>query len=104
MAVTVTRDGFTLWYEVKGDGPAVIFPSRMRSEHVTLADALATSGYRVVRYKPRQVVGVMEPESEAGGPWEPTNWDRFPTDVEIADLHAMAVAPRLTAALAAAAW
>lgn len=41
MASTVTPDGFTLWYEVKGDSPAVVFPPRMRSEHATLADALA---------------------------------------------------------------
>ncbi|GAA4055374.1 hypothetical protein GCM10022214_03210 [Actinomadura miaoliensis] len=90
VASTVTRDGFTLWYEVKGDGPAVIFPSRMRSEHSMLAEALAASGYRVVRYKPRQVVGVMEAEDEAGGSWEPRSWTRFPTEVEIADLHAVA--------------
>ncbi|WP_396447457.1 alpha/beta fold hydrolase, partial [Actinomadura sp.] len=90
MATTVTGDGYTLWYEVKGDGPAVVFPSRMRAEHGALAGALAEHGYRVVRYKPRQVVGLMEPEDEAGGPWEPTGWTRFPADVEIADLHAVA--------------
>lgn len=90
MATTVTDDGFTLWYEVKGDGPAIVFPSRMRAEHGALASALAANGYRVVRYKPRQVVGVMEPEDESSGPWDPTSWTRFPTDVEIADLHAVA--------------
>jgi hypothetical protein len=90
VAITVTDDGFKLWYEVEGDGPAIVFPSRLRAEHGALAAALAANGYRVVRYKPRQVVGVMEPEDEAGGPWEPTSWTRFPTEVEIADLHAVA--------------
>lgn len=90
MATTVTHDGFTLWYEAKGDGPAVLFPSRMRGEHATLAGALAAGGYRVVRYKPRQVVGVMEPEEESGGPWDPTSWTRYPTQIEVADLHAVA--------------
>jgi pimeloyl-ACP methyl ester carboxylesterase len=90
VATTVTQDGFTLWYEVKGDGPAIVFPSRMRNEHSALASALAADGHRVVRYKPRQVVGLMEPEEDAGGPWEPTSWTHFSTDVEIADLHAVA--------------
>ncbi|QKW38333.1 hypothetical protein HUT06_33575 [Actinomadura sp. NAK00032] len=90
MATTVTQDGYTLWYEVTGDGPGVVFPSRMRAEHSALAGVLAASGRRVVRYKPRQVVGVLEPEEEAGGPWAAASWSRFPTEVEIADLHAVA--------------
>ncbi|MEV7006138.1 hypothetical protein [Streptosporangium sp. NPDC051022] len=90
MAITVTNDGYRLWYEAIGEGPAVVFPSRMRNEHSTLGAALAASGHRVVRYKPRQVVGQMEAEDEAGGPWEATSWTRFPTEVEIADLHTVA--------------
>jgi hypothetical protein len=91
MATTVTSDGYTLWYDVAGgDGPAIVFPSRMRNEHSTLGAALAASGRRIVRYKPRQVVGVMEPEPEAAGPWEPTAWTRFPVEIEVADLHAVA--------------
>ncbi|WP_067173452.1 alpha/beta fold hydrolase [Microtetraspora niveoalba] len=90
MAITATSDGFKLWYEATGDGPAIIFPSRMRIEHSAVGAALTASGYRVVRYKPRQVVGLMEAEDESGDPWKPTNWTRFPTEVEIADLHAVA--------------
>lgn len=95
MATTVTSDGFTLWYEVAGEGPGIIFPSRMRIEHSALAAALAASGYRVVRYKPRQVVGLMEAEDESGGPWEPTAWTRFPMETEMADLHTVADAAGL---------
>jgi pimeloyl-ACP methyl ester carboxylesterase len=90
VATTVTGDGYTLWYEAAGEGPAIIFPSRMRAEHSTVGAALVASGYRVIRYKPRQVVGLMEAEDEAGGPWEATSWTCFPTEVEIADLHAVA--------------
>jgi pimeloyl-ACP methyl ester carboxylesterase len=32
----------------------------------------------------------MEPEDEAGGPWEATSWSRYPTELEIADLHTVA--------------
>jgi pimeloyl-ACP methyl ester carboxylesterase len=90
MATTVTSDGFTLWYEATGEGPAIVFPCRMRDEHSRIGAALAAGGYRVVRYKPRQVVGLMEPESESGGPWEPMSWTRFPVEVELADLSAVA--------------
>lgn len=89
MATTVTNDGFRLWYEVAGEGPAIIFPAQFRAECAALAAALA-EGHRVVRYKPRQFVGVMEAEEEAGGPWEPTAWSRYPLEMEIADLHAVA--------------
>ncbi len=90
VATTVTGDGYTLWYEAVGEGPGVVFPSRMRVEHSALASALAAEGYRVVRYKPRQVVGVMEAEDEAGGPWDPVGWSSYPLEAEIADLHAVA--------------
>lgn len=90
MATTVTGDGYRLWYEAEGEGPGIVFPSRMRVEHSALAAALAARGYRVVRYKPRQVVGAMEAEEEAGGPWEPTAWTRYPLETETADLHAVA--------------
>ncbi|MEO3784197.1 hypothetical protein ABGB12_12755 [Actinocorallia sp. B10E7] len=90
MATTVTDDGYTLWYEAQGEGPGIVFPSRMRAEHSALASALATHGYRVVRYKPRQVVGAMETEEEAGGPWDPTAWSTYPLELEIADLHTVA--------------
>ncbi|MGI5201347.1 alpha/beta fold hydrolase [Spirillospora sp. CA-108201] len=38
---------------------------------------------------------MMEPDGEAGGPWKPMSWNRFPTEVEIADLHAVADAAGL---------
>lgn len=91
MPVVTTADGYRLWYDVAGDtgAPAIVFPARYRAEFATLAFALAER-YRVVRYKPRRVVGAMEPEEEAGGEWEPAGWTHYPTEVEIADLHAVA--------------
>jgi hypothetical protein len=43
----------------------------------------------VVRYKPRQMT-VMEQDEGVGGPWEPQALRRFPTDMEISDLHTVA--------------
>ncbi|HEX6345262.1 hypothetical protein [Umezawaea sp.] len=90
MATAVTSDGYRLWYEATGDGPAVVFPARFRAEQAALGDALAADGRRVVRYKPRQVVGVLEPEEDAGGPWNPTALTRYPLDMEVDDLHTVA--------------
>lgn len=89
MASAVGADGFRLWYEVTGDGPAIIFPCRVRAEHAKLGAALADR-HRIVRYKPRQAVGVMEDDDEAGGAWEPTRHTRYPVDLDVADLHAVA--------------
>ena len=89
MAIAVTEDGYRLWYEAAGSGPAIVFPARFRAEQGALGAALA-AGHRVVRYKPRQVVGVMEPEEEAGGPWEPAALTRYPLEMELSDLYAVA--------------
>ncbi len=89
MSITSAVDGYKLWYDVVGDGPALVFPARLRTEFAALAAALADR-HRVVRYKPRQVVGVMEAEEEAGGPWDPAGLNRYPLETEIADLHAVA--------------
>jgi len=89
MSIASAADGYKLWYEAVGDGPALVFPARLRSEFAALGAALADR-YRVVRYKPRQVVGVLEAEEEAGGPWDPAGFDRYPLEVEVADLHAVA--------------
>ncbi|PRY40341.1 alpha/beta fold hydrolase [Umezawaea tangerina] len=89
MAIAVTDDGYRLWYEAEGTGPAIVFPARFRIEQAALAKALAHN-HRVVRYKPRQVVGVLEPDDDAGGPWTPTTWTDYPMDQEISDLHAVA--------------
>lgn len=89
MATAVADDGYRLWYEATGSGPAIIFPARFRAEQAALGAALA-GGHRVVRYKPRQVVGLLEPEEESGGPWEPATWSRFPVEMELADLHTVA--------------
>lgn len=95
MAIVVRDDGYRLWYEAVGEGPAVIFPARHRKEFATLGAALADR-CRVVRYMPRHVVGIMAPEEEAGGPWDPTAWSRYPLDMEVADLHAVADAAGVT--------
>lgn len=89
MAIAIAGDGYRLWYEVVGDGPAIVFPARLRAEFAALSAALADQ-YRVVRFKPRRIVGEMEPEEEAGGPWEPTSLTQYPLEMEVADLHAVA--------------
>jgi pimeloyl-ACP methyl ester carboxylesterase len=89
MPVAVAADGYKLWFDVAGDGPTVVFPVRFRAEFAALGAALADQ-YRVVRYKPRQCVGVMEAEEEAGGPWEPSACTEYPLEMEVADLHAVA--------------
>ncbi|MEV0568826.1 hypothetical protein [Dactylosporangium sp. NPDC050588] len=95
MPIAAAHDGYKLWYDVAGDGPAIIMPARLRNEFAALGAALSDQ-HRVVRYKPRQVVGVMEPEPEAGGQWEPASWAQYPLDAEIADLHAVADAAGVT--------
>ncbi len=95
MPIVTAHDGYKLWYEVVGEGPGVVMPARFRAEFAALGAALS-DGHRVVRYKPRQVVGVMEPEPESGGPWVPAAWTRYPLELEIADLHAVADAAGVT--------
>ncbi|MGW3954036.1 alpha/beta fold hydrolase [Streptomyces sp. NPDC004752] len=97
MPIVVADDGYKLWYEVVGDGPALVFPARSRGEFGSLAAALAGQ-YRVVRYMPRRVVGLTEPEEDvavdpedqAGGPWDAASWTSYPIDREVADLHTVA--------------
>jgi hypothetical protein len=84
----LTSDGFRLWFEAAGDGPALIFPSRTRDEHRDLARALAGSG-RVVRYIPRHATGLDEP-SWSMDPRPSGAFDPFPVDLEIDDLHRVA--------------
>ncbi|HLI35936.1 MAG TPA: hypothetical protein VKV80_01155 [Streptosporangiaceae bacterium] len=88
MTTAVASDGYKLWYDAAGDGPAIVFPARFRAEHAALGAALADC-HRIVRYKPRQVVGLMEAEDEAGGPRDPTAWTRYPIEMEDADLYAV---------------
>lgn len=95
MPVAAATDGYKLWYEVVGNGPAVVFPARFRAEFAALGASLADR-YRVVRYKPRRAVGAIEAEDEAGGPWEPTSWTRYPLEMEVADLHAVVDAADVT--------
>ncbi|WP_037577600.1 alpha/beta fold hydrolase [Phaeacidiphilus oryzae] len=94
MPITVAADGYRLWYEAVGEAgaPAIVLPVRRRDEFGALAEALAER-HRVVRYKPRRVVGEMEPDPEAGGgsaPWDPASLTETPVALEIADLHAVA--------------
>jgi hypothetical protein len=95
MPVVAATDGYKLWYDVAGDGRPLILPVRFRAEFAALGKALSDQ-YQIVRYKPRQVVGVMEAEEEAGGPWEPTSWTQYPIETDIADLHAVADAAGVT--------
>ncbi|GAB3447832.1 hypothetical protein GCM10027570_20740 [Streptomonospora sediminis] len=97
MPIATTDDGYRLWYDAAGSGPALVFPARFRGEFAALAGALADR-YRVVRYKPRRLVGMMEreeeaaagPEDRAGGPWEAASHTGYPLDMEISDLHTVA--------------
>lgn len=47
--IVTAEDGFNLWYEARGKGPAIIFDCRWPIEHLSYAEALADS-YRVVQY------------------------------------------------------
>ncbi|MBB4930630.1 pimeloyl-ACP methyl ester carboxylesterase [Lipingzhangella halophila] len=91
MPVAVAADGYKLWYDVAGgeNVPTIVFPARFRAEFAALGAALADR-YRIIRYKPRRVVGEMEAEEEAGGPWEPSMWAHYPLEMEVADLHTVA--------------
>jgi hypothetical protein len=51
MTVAVAADGYRLWCEVTGDGPAVIFPVRFRAESAALGAALASCRL-IVRISP----------------------------------------------------
>src|SRR4051812_1543778 len=86
MPIVRAEDGYPLWYEALGNGPALVFPARLRTEFAALGAALSAH-HRVVRYKPRQVVGVLEADPEAGGSWDPAGWS---IEQEIADLHTVA--------------
>ena len=96
MALIETSDGYTLWYEAAGpaDAAGIVFPVRYRAEFATLGAALAET-YRVVRYKPRRVVGEIEEEPDAGGAWQGPDCTVYPTQMEVADLHAVADAAGL---------
>ncbi len=76
MSIAAATDGYKLWYDVTGDGPAIIMPARYRAEFAALGAALSDQ-HRIIRYKPRQVVGEMEAEEDAGGPWDATSWTQF---------------------------
>ena len=86
-----TSDGYGLWYDVVGPepAPAIVSPVRLRAEFAALGEALGEQ-YRVVRYKPRRAVGEMEEEPESGGRWQAPDDSRYPTEMEISDLHAVA--------------
>ena len=47
-------DGFDLWFDAWGEGPAIIFLARHPDENRALADALS-DGYRVVIHEPRVI-------------------------------------------------
>jgi hypothetical protein len=91
MTLIKTTDDYTLWYDVAGpdDAPGVIFPIRYRGEFATLGATLSEQ-YRIVRYKPRRVIGGLEREPGAGGDWQGADCTEYPTGMEISDLHAVA--------------
>jgi len=80
MGTTRAGDGFELWYAVDGEGPGIVFPSRSQQEHEALAAELGAS-HRVARYIPRDV--------PAAG-WDAPALEAYPTDLVVADLHAVA--------------
>lgn len=104
---TVTgEDGFDLWFDAWGEGPGLIFLARHPDENRALADALS-DGYRVVVHEPRVITlgqkGLLAEAADeaerapwevhlAGRQtdWEPSEYDDYPVELVISDLHRVA--------------
>lgn len=99
-------DGFDLWFDAWGEGPAIIFLARHPDESRALADALS-DGYRVVIHEPRVITlgqkGLLaEATDEAErAPWEahlgdrqtdwdPSEYEDYPVELVVSDLHRVA--------------
>jgi hypothetical protein len=107
-SIETAADGFDLWFEARGEGPAIIFVCRDPNEHRELAEAMADA-YRVVLYEPRFMVmeqkrAVAAAESTDGPQvealtahlagrtldWDLTALTQRPVELEVADLHTVA--------------
>jgi len=107
-SIVRASDGFDLWYEAWGEGPAIIFVCREPNEHRELAAAMADA-YRVVLFEPRLMSmdlkralaaaeSTDDPQSKALAAhlagrnldWDPTALTERPVELEVADLHAVA--------------
>ncbi|MDE2981388.1 MAG: hypothetical protein OXU74_09345 [Gemmatimonadota bacterium] len=100
------EDGFDLWFDAWGEGPAIIFLARHPDENRALADALSDD-YRVVIHEPRVITlgqrGLLAEaadeaerapwEAHLGGrqtDWDPSEKEDYPVELVISDLHRVA--------------
>lgn len=100
------EDGFDLWFDAWGEGPAIILLVRHPDENRALAEALS-HGYRVVIHEPRVITlgqrGLLaEATDEAErAPWEahlagrqtdwdPSDYEDYPVKLVTSDLHRVA--------------
>ncbi|MYB05323.1 MAG: hypothetical protein F4Y07_03305 [Gemmatimonadetes bacterium] len=105
-STVAAEDGFDLWFDAWGEGPAIIFLARHPDENRTLADALS-DGYRVVIHEPRVITlgqkGLLAEAADDAerAPWEahlagrqtdwdPSEYDDYPVELAISDLHRVA--------------
>jgi|GEM_PF-3597296 len=61
--IATAEDGFELWYEARGKGPAIIFVCRSPSEHLEYAEAMSDS-YRIIQYETRSMALQEIPEAK----------------------------------------
>lgn len=116
--IATAEDGFDLWYEARGKGPAIIFVCRWPAEHYAYAKAMADS-YRTVQFETRTMAlqEMAEAKSEeayakaldaarAGKSlqiprpfghtkgrnldWNPAKHKTYPIELAVSDLHAVA--------------
>jgi len=105
-STVAAEDGFDLWFDAWGEGPAIIFLARHPDENRALADALS-NGYRVVIHEPRVITlgqrGLLAEavdeaerapwEAHLGGrqtDWDPSEYEDYPVELVISDLHRVA--------------
>ena len=116
--IVTAEDGFDLWYEARGKGPAIIFVCRYPIEHLTYAEAMADS-YRIVQYETRSMALQEIPEAKSEEAyvkaldavragkflqpprpyghtkgrnlgWNPAKYKTYPVELFVSDLHAVA--------------
>jgi pimeloyl-ACP methyl ester carboxylesterase len=116
--IATAEDGFDLWYEARGKGPAIIFICRWPSEHLTYAEAMVDS-YQTVQFETRTMaiqempeakdeesyakaldaartgksLQIPRPPGHTKGrnlDWNPAKHKTYPIELAVSDLHTVA--------------